>query len=51
MQPLKDCFWGNGLIFPIFPCQGGRPSLTDDDIKRGTKKREIDELQNVGAEL
>ena len=27
------------------PCQEARPSLIDDDIKRGTKKREINELR------
>ena len=27
------------------PCQDARPSLTDNDIKRGTKKREMDELR------
>ena len=35
-----------GLLFPFLPCQEARPSLTDDDIKGGTNKRELDELRN-----
>ena len=34
-----DCY------FHFCPCQETRPSLTDDNIKRGTKKRELDELR------
>ena len=35
-----------GCYFHFCPCQKIRPSLTDDDITRGTKKRELDELRN-----
>ena len=31
--------------FRFRPCQEARPSLTDDDIKRKTKKRAMDELR------
>ena len=34
-----------GFYFHFCPCQEERPSLTDDYIKRGTKKREMDELR------
>ena len=34
-----------GFYFRFCPCQEERPSLTDDYIKRGTKKREMDELR------
>ena len=32
------------------PCQGARPSLTDDEFKRGAKKKEKDELQKITSE-
>ena len=34
-----------GCYFHFCPCQEARPSLTDVDIKRRTKKREMHELQ------
>ena len=34
----KDCF------YHFFPCQELRPSLTEEDIQRGIKKRELDSL-------
>ena len=34
-----------GFYFHFCPCQEARPSIIDDDIKRGTKKREMDELR------
>ena len=36
---VVDCFYYSG------PCQGERPSLTEKDIKRGNKARELDELR------
>ena len=41
----KTVFEAMGCYFHFCPCQEARPSLTDDDIKRGTKKREMDELR------
>ena len=32
-------------FYQFCPCQELRPSLTEGDIKRGSKKREIDELR------
>ena len=34
-----------GCYFNFCPCQEARPILTDDDINRGTKKREMDGLR------
>ena len=34
-----------GCYLHFSPCQEARPSLIDDDIKRGTQKREMDELR------
>ena len=57
-QKKNDCFCVDGsfshcnTVFeamtsfnPFFPCQELRPSLTEEDIKRGSSKREIDELR------
>ena len=33
------------LFFHFFPCQELHPSLTEEDIKRGSRKRELDELR------
>ena len=41
----KTVFEAMGCYFHFCPCQESRPSLTDDDIKRGTKKREMDDLR------
>ena len=42
----KIVFEAMGCYFHFCPCQEARPSLIDNDIKRGTKKRGIDELRN-----
>ena len=34
-----------GCIYHFCPCQGLRPSLTEEDIQRGSKKRELDALR------
>ena len=34
-----------GCFYHFCPCQEARPSLTEDDILRGIKKREMDELR------
>ena len=34
-----------GCVNHVCPCQGLRPSLTEEDFKRGSKKREFDELR------
>ena len=34
-----------GSFYHFCPCQQLRPSLTDEDIKRGSRKRELDELR------
>ena len=36
----KTVFEAMGCYFHLCPCQEARPSLTDDEIKRGTRKRE-----------
>ena len=41
----KTVFEAMGCYFQFCPCQEARPSLIDDDIKRGTKKKEMDELR------
>ena len=41
----KSVFEAMGCYFHFCPCQEARPSLTDNDIKRGTRKREMDELR------
>ena len=41
----KTVFEAMGFYFHFCPCQEARPSIIDDDIKRGTKKREMDELR------
>ena len=41
----KTVFEAMGCFFHFCPCQEARPCLTDDDIKRGTKKREMDDLR------
>ena len=45
-----------GCYYHYCPCQEARPSLTDDDIERGVKKRQQDEMrrdyiQQKGYEL
>ena len=34
-----------GCFYHFCPCQELRPSLTEEDIKRGIMKRELDELR------
>ena len=34
-----------GCFYHFFPCQELRPSLTEKDIQRGSKKRELDALR------
>ena len=38
-------FQAMGCFYHFCPCQELRPSLTEEDIKRGSKKRELDELR------
>ena len=38
-------FWSNEFFFLFCPCQEAIPSLSDDDIKRVTRNKEMDELQ------
>ena len=38
-------FEAMGCFFHFCPCQELRPSLTEEDIKRGSRKRELDELR------
>ena len=38
-------FEAKGCFYHFFPCQELRPSLTEEDIKRGSRKRELDELR------
>ena len=57
-QNKSDCFSVDGFCFHcntvleatgcfyhFCPCQELRPSLTDEDIQRGSKKRELDALR------
>ena len=34
-----------GCFYRYCPCQEGRPSVTEDDIERGNKKREMDQMR------
>ena len=38
-------FEAMGCFYHFCPCQGLRPTLTEEDIKRGSRKRELDELR------
>ena len=38
-------FEAMGCNYHYGPCQEARPSLTEENIQRGTKKREMDELR------
>ena len=44
-QKKADCFEAMGCYFHFCPCQEATASLTVDDIKRASKKRQIDELR------
>ena len=41
----KTVFEAIGCFYHFCPCQELRPSLTEEDIKRGSRKRELDELR------
>ena len=41
----KTVFEAMGCFYHLFPCQKLRPSLTEEDIKRGSRRRELDELR------
>ncbi len=38
-------FEAMGCFYHYFPCQEARPSLTEDDMERGKKKREMDQMR------
>ena len=38
-------FQAMGCFYHFCPCQELRPSLTEEDIKRGSRRRELDELR------
>ena len=38
-------FEAKGCFYHFFPCQELHPSLTEEVIKRGSRKRELDELR------
>ena len=38
-------FEAMGCLYHFCPCQELRPSLTEEDIKRGSRRRELDELR------
>ena len=38
-------FEAMGFFYLYCPCQEARPSLTEEDIKRGNKKREMDQMR------
>ena len=41
----KTVFEAMGCFYHYCPCQEARPSLTDDDIESGNKKREMDQMR------
>ena len=42
---LQNCVWSNGMLLPFCLCQDTRPSISEKDIERGKKMREIDDLR------
>ena len=40
----KLVFEAMGCFYPYCPCQETRPSLTEEDIERGNKRREMDQM-------
>ena len=38
-------FMALGCFYHYCACQEGRPSLTEEDIERGNKKREMDQMR------
>ena len=43
-------FQAIGCLYRYCPCQEARSALTDEDIQRGTKKREMDETRRLYIE-
>ena len=41
----KTMFEAMGCFYHYCPCQQARPSLTEEDIERGNKKREMDQMR------
>ena len=41
----KIMFEAMGYYYLFFSCQETRPSLKDQDIERGNKKREMDDMR------
>ena len=41
----KTVFEAMGCFYHYCPCQEARPSLTEEDIARGNKKREKDQMR------
>ena len=41
----KTVFEAMGCFYHYCPCQEARPSLTKEEIKRGNKKREMDQMR------
>ena len=41
----KTVFEAMGCFYHYCPCQEARPSLTEEDIKRGNKKTEMDQMR------
>ena len=42
---VKNVFEAMGCFSPFCSCQESRPSLSEQEIERGNKKREVDELR------
>ena len=42
---MQHVFEAMGCFYHFCPCQELRPSLTEEDIQRGSKMRELDELR------
>ena len=43
----KSVFEAMGCFYHFCSCQEARPSLTEQDIERGNKKREMDDMRRV----
>ena len=44
-SPCNTVFEAMGCFYHFCPCQDLRPSFTEEDIERGSRKRELDELR------
>ena len=42
---IVKLFEAMGCFYRYCPCQEARPSLTEEDIERGNKKREMDQMR------